>query len=323
MPRTCHRRILALTVGNDDAASSRVRVVSVLSALRADGWDVARVSAVSPLWPVVFFARLVAMSPDVTLIQKVVPPVWFYRLVAALSKRLVFECDDAIHLNHGDPALAVRNSRRLQGLLPTSDSVVVSNVLLKEDLKQLGAVEPFVFPGPAPRVSYIGDGERRGVLWLGSPSTFEYVRSVVYPALNLLPPSMHLMVIGAPRNAQYGQVTEQVWSADRQAVSLAKARVGIAPQPVDEWSQRKAFYKVLEYLAAGVVPVVPDQPAVNLLLGDELDTLAVRVTGDCPAVWAEAIMRANDVQVDDRWLAARDRVFALWSPARLGQVVIG
>lgn len=322
MRRHRRRRLLALTVGNDDVASSRVRVGSVSKHLRAEGWDVRRVSAVSSVWPVGFFFRLIVMRPEVTLVQKVVPPVWFYRAVARLSTKLVFECDDAIQLSHGDEALAISNSRRLRALLPMSDSVIVSNVLLKEDFLRLGASDPVVFPGPAPGISRADHGERRGVLWLGSPSTFDYVRSVVYPAVDLLPPALDLTVIGAPENGRRERVTEQVWSAERQAAALAQSRVGVAPQPLDDWSLRKAFYKVLEYLAAGVVPVVPDQPAVSFLLGDELGVVAVTAADDSPGAWAQAIVRANGICVDGEWLAARDRIFARWSPARLGQVIV-
>jgi hypothetical protein len=315
------RRIIALTLGDDGVASSRVRVSSVLTHLRSDGWDVVRVSADHPLWPAALLFKLLAKRPAVTLVQKVVPPGWFARLVSLLSQKLVYECDDAIHLGHGDRDLAISNSRRLRTLLPLSDSVIVSNVLLKDDLIQLGAREPVVFPGPAPEVLSLGDGGRRGVLWLGSPSTFENVRSLVYPAIEQLPASFELLVVGAAQNAHRGRVTEQVWTLDRQSAALVRCRVGVAPQPIDEWSLRKAFYKVLEYLAADIVPVVPDQPAVAYLLGEELETVAVVASNDSPEAWAEAIRHASNVTVDDKWRTARERIFARWSSERLGQVV--
>lgn len=325
MPPTESQTILALSIGDDTVASSRVRVGSVLQWLEGEGWEITRVTARRRLWPVTFLARLITQRPTVTLIQKVVPPPWYSRLVARFSKRIVFECDDAIHLPQGgEDALAGTTTRRLQILLPLCNRVVVSNNQLREDLRDLGAADPVTFPGPAPtsQSSAPGDMGRSGVLWLGSPSTYQNVLTTVVAAMDLLPSCWQLTIVGAPRDRSAGQVQELVWSFQREAAALGSARVGVAPQPEDDWSRRKAFFKVLEYLAAGVVPVVPPQPAVELLLGDELRIVAVTTSDDTPPAWAAAIKRAADTPVDQEWLAARDRVFERWSTRKLGQTIV-
>lgn len=241
-----------------------------------------------------------------------------------MSRRLVFECDDAIHLGDGTrPIEASLTSDRLRTLLPLSDCVIVTNHQLEQDLRELGARDVVVFPGPAPSIMPASAGGRRGVLWLGSPSTYRNVRSILYPAIEILPSAVELTVIGASRERVTPRITERPWSPSAQATALQQARVGVAPQQQDEWSLRKAFYKVLEYLAAGVIPVVPDYPAVRALLGDELETVAITVPDDSPASWASAIASALTVEVDDSWLAARDRIFARWSADRLSRVIVG
>lgn len=318
------QRVLALTLGEDDLASSRVRVASALAAMSADGWQTARVSATTWSWPLQVLAKLILFKPAVTIVQKVVPPTWFSRIVATLSARLVFECDDAIQLGYGtgkDGASGI--ARRLETLLPLCHSVIVSNTLLGQDLQSLGACEAVVFPGPAPALAQPIGKARSGVLWLGSPSTIANVRTIVYPALELLPTTIELTVVGAARDHEDGRIAERVWSKDMETKALARARVGVAPQAQDEWSSRKAFYKVLEYLAAGVVPVVPAHPAVATLLGEELDIVAVTADDATPSAWARAVAGAFDVSIDREWTAARDRVFARWSADRLGRLMLG
>jgi glycosyltransferase involved in cell wall biosynthesis len=145
----------------------------------------------------------------------------------------------------------------------------------------------------------------------------------VYPAFEFLAPTIKLTVVGATHNADDGRINELVWSYDVQAAALSRARVGVAPQALDAWSQRKAFYKVLEYLAASVVPVVPAHPAVRTLLGDELEIVAVTAQHETPAAWAAAITIALSIDIDEQWTAARERIFEKWSPDRLGRVMVG
>lgn len=322
--RSSRRRVLALTLGGDQLASSRVRIGTVLITMAVKGWRTYRVTTQSALWHIRFLAMLLLIRPKVTIIQKVVPPIWYSGLVGKLSNRLVFECDDAIQLGYGaNPLSASENSRRLNALLPLCDCVIVSNTLLRQDFLHLGAREVVVFPGPVPKIASNSSGVRHGVIWLGSPSTIENVRSIVYPAVDLIPADVEFSVVGAPQNCAGPRITEYVWSNGLQATLLAQVRVGVAPQAEDDWNQRKAFYKVLEYLAAGVVPVVPPHPAVRTLLGGDLEIVAVTARNDTPEAWADAIGHALEVDISDEWITARNRIFSQWSPDRLGQVMLG
>lgn len=316
-------RIVALTLGHDRYASSRVRAGAVLASMQQDGWKVTRITTQSSMWPVRLFICLIVLRPPVTFLQKVAPPTLFSMIVRLLSRRLVFECDDAIQLGYESNSIdAQKTSGKLGALLPLCDRVIVSNAVLRNDFHKLGARDLVVFPGPAPSVAALSQEIRDGVLWLGSPSTVDNVRQIVYPAMKLLDDRIRLTVVGSDQVSNTAQVTENPWSEDLQAASLARARVGLAPQRQDPWSKRKAFYKVLEYLAASVVPVVPAQPAIFTLLGDEIDIVAVIATDDTPCSWAAAIERALAVDVGEEWLAARDRVFSRWSAERLGQVLL-
>ena len=201
----------------------------------------------------------------------------------------------------------------------------MTNDLLADDFRALGAQDVEVFPGPAPRVGPkpASRGARTGLVWVGSPSTYESVRTEVYPALDLLTDrAMSLAVVGAAVNRTAGRVREMVWSPEAENSELEAALVGLAPQVDSEWSRRKAFYKVFEYLAHDVIPVVPRLPAVQTLLGEDLDLIASVVDGHSPADWARAIDVAIRRVVDEAWIGARDRVFERWSAPRLATTVL-
>jgi hypothetical protein len=66
------------------------------------------------------------------------------------------------------------------------------------------------------------------------------------------------------------------WSPEAEEDWLARATVGLMPQASDGWSDRKAAYKIFEYVAAGVVPVASDVlPARLILEGRDLGRLIV------------------------------------------------
>src|SRR5690242_9151063 len=138
--RNSRATIVALTLGPDRYASSRVRAAAPLASIQQRGWTVVRVTTQSSLWPVRLLTCLVSARPRVTYVQKVAPPKIFSNILRFLSRRLVFECDDAIQLGYeSDYYNAQQTSDRLRALLPLCDRVIVSNMLLREDFRALGA----------------------------------------------------------------------------------------------------------------------------------------------------------------------------------------
>ena len=69
------RSIVALTVGDDSVASSRIRVASVLRVASNAGWRTSRLIAHGHrLWPASLLSRVLVEAPDVVLLHKVAPP---------------------------------------------------------------------------------------------------------------------------------------------------------------------------------------------------------------------------------------------------------
>jgi hypothetical protein len=95
------------------------------------------------------------------------------------------------------------------------------------------------------------------------------------------------------------------------------------PLEQTEWNDRKAGYKILEYLKGGVIPVTVDSAILETLLGADAGTLCEVISTSHPDDWAAGIRRALDRECDDAWFAARERVFSTWSTKNFAALILG
>lgn len=311
-------KLLVISVGTDVAASSRVRMAPLIREAEASGWQTRRITATDRRWFISAVVDLLLWRPHVLVLQKLTPGRVARTTLRLMSRKMVYDLDDAIYLGYpGKEALADRNRESVHGVARVADRVVVSNDLIAQDLATWGLPTPRVFAGPSPKAADGSDATRSQALWLGSPSTVHNVRSIYGQLRSGL--ELPMVVLGAPADVVDDGISELVWTFERQERALSEALVGLFPLVSTPWADRTAGYKILEYLAHDVVPVVSDAPFVHTLLGDQLERLGVVVTGD----WPDAIDAARDIVVDDGWRAARDHVFERWSPTQYSALVLG
>lgn len=243
-----------------------------------------------------------------------------------MSSTLVYEIDDAIYMGYPGmpPMTAVKNSRRINYICAKADRVTTSNELIRSDLGLVGSPKATVFPGPAPVIDleYKAQDKDGSVLWLGSPSTFENFSIQILPAAPLVS-ELRLVALGAALDSEANGVTFRKWSLERQREELNRATVGLMPLEANAWNKRKAAYKVLEYLAAGIIPVLVPSAAVETLLGKDAPILCQLIEGDEPRQWAGGILKASAMTRTDDWYAARSRVFERWSVQQFAKTIIG
>ena len=65
------------------------------------------------------------------------------------------------------------------------------------------------------------------------------------------------------------------WSLETQAEEIARFDIGIMPLPATEFSAGKCGYKALQYMAAGVPPVVSDVGGNSQIITDGIHGLIV------------------------------------------------
>jgi glycosyltransferase involved in cell wall biosynthesis len=126
--------------------------------------------------------------------------------------------------------------------------------------------------------------------WSGSVSTAPNLR-VIRPALEELGKrdDVRLHFIGA-QSFDLPEVrhTSQAWSAETEVEDLRRFDIGLLPLPVDEWTKRKFYLKLVQYMALGI-------PAVCTPLGANPEVVEDGVTGFLAST-------------QDEWLTAIDRL---------------
>lgn len=324
------KRAVIFSVGDESIASARVRAGTIVTQLRNRGWRCTLLPAGT------LGAKLCALShmflrKDLVVIQKITPSSLAAVVMMARAKRVVFELDDAIYFGYPgeEPTEAVERRKRLSTMLKKVDLVVVSNNLMATDLRELGdfSAPIKVFPGPAPELPDLLKGANSAdpstqpsLIWLGSPSTFPLVEPHISRLREAAEQSdLELVLVGGPRVDSGPHFRSVLWTQTCADVELQKALVGVMPMTWDEWTLRKAAYKILEYLAYGVIPLAEASDAITTLLGEERHLLGVFYDRSEHLDWPDLVAKAMRIDMSDEWREARSRVFERWSAARFAQ----
>lgn len=182
--------------------------------------------------------------------------------VQRIAAPVVWDVDDAVWIGRtGADRMAKSMARR-------ADVVVAGNDSIARWADQAGArrvaVIPTCFsPSRDCPVDRPGDGRTRFV-WIGSPAT----APLLIPMVNLLrrllaePTSELTFIGGAPPSAlaEHPRVRTLDWSPETEHVELSRADYGLALQPRTEHADHKCGFKIVQYMAYGLVPIATDNP---------------------------------------------------------------
>ena len=264
-----------------EGASARYRALQYVERLdlkdfRSDVESLARWGARphEQLAGVVRRARhLRTLNVDGLVIQKeAVSPPMFWPVVRpsveSCTSPIVWDIDDAVWIGRrGSATLAADLARR-------ATVVVAGNQLLADWAVGSGARDVRIIPTcyeplapPAPRTG----GDRVEVVWIGSPSTAEYleVERERFEPLRRLPNVRVTFVGGRAPTSLRGlpNVRELAWSAAIEHEVLSSADYGLAMQPRTPYADHKCGLKVIQYMAYGVIPVATSNPVHDSIIG--------------------------------------------------------
>ncbi len=234
---------------------------------------------------------------DLVWIEKEALPWWPNWVERWLLRDVpyVIDLDDAIFHNYDlHRSALVRRvfGRRLDRLLKSAKLVVAGNAYLEARAVAAGAQRVELVPTVidlarySPRLAYpVTDTPR--VVWIGSPSTLQYLRACAVPLMDLaqrIP--FTLRVIGGGNLILPGVDVEPVlWALGTETVRIAECEVGIMPLSDSPWEQGKCAYKLIQYMAAGL-------PTVSSPIGANLHVVVEGKTGlfaNTPEEWIDQL----------------------------------
>lgn len=321
-------RVDWLTRYGPEGASSRYRVWQYLELLEQRGF----VSGAEPLatWragsvrAAGSVARRLATllrrpAADVIVIQKapVMPPqLWVLAqpLLRRVDVPLIWDIDDAIWANSDGERRMTLDMCRL------ADVVVAGNELIEEWVRDAGAgrveVIPTCYtPAAVPSNSHRTDRTIE-IVWIGSPSTAALLHAEEARIREMLSvPDTRLTMVGGEPPALMRDLPIDVvpWSPEAEHEHLARADFGLALQPRTEFADHKCGFKIIQYMAYGVIPIATDNPVHRQITSG----LGQLVAADTDAEVLRSFVAAG---VDD---AARDAVRRRWRASYSTEVAIG
>lgn len=254
---------------------------------------------------------------------------------ATKNRRIIYDVDDAVWLSGrstgGHPLSALKGaSRKVRWLATRAEHVIAGNEILAEYLSAYNdavtVVPSLVDPG-AYDVRRHAQSESVTLGWIGSPTTAPYLQGIA-PLLerfaSLSPRPVRLIIVGGAAPQVEGlRVEQRAWSPEAERQALAEMDIGLMPLRDTPWTRGKCAYKALQYMAAGIPPLVDDVGVSAITVKD------AGIVASSEGQWLEALQSLTD----DAELRARlgatgrervERHFSLerWVP-RLAQILRG
>jgi glycosyltransferase involved in cell wall biosynthesis len=279
--------------------SFRHRMQSLVVPLREAGWDVDCERFPGGRYGLrTWERRHLLRSADVVVLHQIKLNGLEARLLASLSRRRLFDVDDAIYVRKprrlGD---AVHDSlwrrRKFAATCRWADAVAAGNDVLA-DVARRTAREVMVLPTSIEpsdyQASHAGPGDPPTIAWIGSPENLIYLE-MIRPALARLSvryPSLRMRVI-CSEFPDWPEINVEriAWSSHTEAAALAGAHIGVMPLTDDEWARGKCAFKLLQYMAASLPCVASPIGANTEAVLDGITGLHAQGIGD----WERALAR--------------------------------
>jgi glycosyltransferase involved in cell wall biosynthesis len=257
-----------------DQPSFRHRMRSLVNPLTAAGWQVRTEQFPSGRYGVRTWERRALLAwADVVILHQIKLSGPEARLLAALSRKRIFDVDDAIYVRKprrlGDPVHdSIWRRRKFAATCRLVDVVAAGNGVLAGVARRTAA-EVALLPTSIDVAAYLPSvasaDDPPTIVWIGSPENLIYLE-MIRPALAQLAarhPTLRLRVICSQFPEWPELEIERVpWSSSIEATALSQAHIGIMPLTDDEWARGKCAFKLLQYMAAAL-PCVASPVGAN------------------------------------------------------------
>ncbi len=264
------KKILFISKG-EHTSSTRYRAMQYFPYFESHGWQPAHITISGGIIPIIRTLHATTKVDVVVLLRKTFPMPVFW-LLRKLSKRLIFDLDDAIFTNT-DGSHSTTRMQRFIKTVSKCDYIFAGNQYLADEAKKHNnnvSVIPTSVEVAKYDLDINRDAETFDLVWIGSKSTKKYISEIV-PAIEHAAqsvPNLTLKIIADfELSSPVLKIKNIAWSEIDEAMELSKSHVGLAPLTNDSWTKGKCALKVLQYMATGL-PVISSPVGVNAYLVD-------------------------------------------------------
>jgi glycosyltransferase involved in cell wall biosynthesis len=285
-------KILYLTKYSRNGASSRLRSYQYFPLLKNEGIDV----TVKPFFdeyylnnlyakkktPVTkltfyyfqrFFVLFSVFNYDKVVIEKELFPYffsWFEKLLFYLKVNYIVDYDDAIFHNYDlseNKFIRFFLKNKISNVMKYSRLVLAGNDYLADKAKRSGAKKIIIFPTVVDIDKYKsvpGTNDKVIIGWIGSPSTFKYVKNLntVFKTI-ATKVEFEIYIIGANKDLDFNDSVRYLkWSESTEVAMISKFDIGIMPLENTPWEFGKCAYKLIQYMGCEK-PVVASNIGMN------------------------------------------------------------
>ncbi|MGO9512631.1 MAG: glycosyltransferase family 4 protein [Steroidobacteraceae bacterium] len=265
----------AVLLGYDlDQPSFRHRMRTLVGTLEAAGWQVRTERFPSRRYGLRTWERRELLGwAQVVVLHQIKLSAIEAHLFAGLSRRRVFDVDDAIYVRKprrlGEPADdSIWRRRKFAATCRCVDVVAAGNDVLASVARPAAreiAVLPTSIDTSCYQAARVAQEDPPTIVWIGSPENLVYLEMIrlAFARLTVRYPTLKLRVIcSAFPDWPEVHVERVPWSAATEAASLAAAHIGVMPLSDDEWTRGKCAFKLLQYMAASL-PCVASPVGAN------------------------------------------------------------
>lgn len=228
-----------------------------------------------------FFVLFTLHKYDKVVIEKELFPYffsWFEKLLSFLNMKYIVDYDDAIFHNYNlseNKLIQFFLKNKIENVMKYSDCVLAGNDYLFQKAKNSGARRIITFPTVIDTIKYESRPQKKSnekviIGWIGSPSTFKYVKKLnaVFKAL-MEEISFEIHIVGANEVLDFqGPIKYLKWSESTEVTRIANMDIGIMPLENTPWELGKCAYKLIQYMGCGL-PVVASSIGMNIEVVDD------------------------------------------------------
>lgn len=254
-------KYLFITKSEFDPAT-RYRVWPLATWLKNHGRQVELISSKKLLVQILVKVK----QSDITIVQRKLFSVPVVRIIAAISKSLVFDLDDAIFLRSSGE-VSVSRDKRFQAIASRADYIWAGNDFLASRARNHCNKVQLV-PTPVDTSRYGLNVEKEPVftlVWIGSSSTRKYLENhrQILEQIGRSIEEIQLKVISDFEfSLDHLKVINRSWSEESEIAELKSSHLGIAPMVENPWTLGKCALKVIQYMAASL-PVISSPVGAN------------------------------------------------------------